>query len=646
MRIEGLHIKNFTGLREVNLTEIQYGILLTGDNGVGKSSIFTAIRELFFGRSLDAEGKITGNEALVRQGADAADLRAEVSIGERVLILNMIVTRSGKTAKRAFSIIENKRPAYPTVTGADNLRAAFWADCGVDMAVAEASMAPDKCLASTEISGILAGLLLRDVDLRAEVEALEDFTAIQEYATKAHLADVFDAARLKLLGDCTYAERRDVNRDLKRLKALRESLGSPELPEGKTTADIGRGQAALEKAKAQVDALRAERAASVKVAEVAEHQGDPATQIEIERKEIANIEAERTKQQAAHEKAVEGAQWALGKKGGAEADRVAWNTAVIAGTKMLKDFEAGECPLCGCADPALIDGLLQPARERLQEDGLKVERATTQRDAYQIDYDRAVTLGESRHKAVMSLGNEIIEKQKVIAGLEAVAAQLATLADVRHIAEIDADLAKAEARFENIEYALSQLTDAKKAEDLDAQIGDLTEHVARLERWCNLFYHRQFLNGLLLAHAAPFVEMVNAHLSPDYMIAVQPDGGSVELTLSKADGSMTDLPLARASKGERLLVKFAVADALNPGGIVIIDDTDKLSALRANDLLLQFGDPNPGNLFVAMADHLHGPASERFAGFKDKFLSCFDEADLYWVEDGLATALQAQGATT
>jgi hypothetical protein len=137
--------------------------------------------------------------------------------------------------------------------------------------------------------------------------------------------------------------------------------------------------------------------------------------------------------------------------------------------------------------------------------------------------------------------------------------------------EVDAALAEAQARDLEIAALLTSLQQHADLESAKVEQAALTQRRAALDHGVKMYHDGVASRELLTAATAPLLEAVNQRINGT--LGIHADGKLFQLTWNGR-------PLARASRGQRATVAYAMAEAFAAcGAPILLDDTNDLDPL-------------------------------------------------------------------
>ena len=621
MRIKKLSIKNFRGVRDIEIAPDKDTVFITGLNGSGKTSIMHALRMALFGRCAltSRDGKKAG--ALVRHGAKEAMVTLEMDTGR----IDLAVTAKGQ--KRWVAKVDGTEYAEPSH---------LW---GRDLERHEVAADPLGYLVSGEIGGVLSDALGGGIDL-AQLEKLcgEHWPHV---ASMPHEPTVSD---LKSYGAKTYEKRAEMTPKIRHLKRSLES-GSPSLPLDKNSKPVSPDKAgvikeSLVKAKYQRDELIKEKHQAEAVSQGALARSSDAAQLDMDgllakrdeantrRAELAN-RRDSAKQQ--REKLIQSRSNLKASHARAESELKSAEREIA----QHKEADAsGKCPTCGreWTKKAKKD-VMAPALARANEarDAIKViESDITNIDAQLKEHDTADLDTE-----ILGIEREVHDFTREIDRLTAELERGKLAADTRPVEAIQEELDGVLERIERGEAILSQIDDVANYRAEAQRLEQLEAEYAELDWIVKAFKDGSVLNQLMQGSAGGFVEGVNAALEPHgYMLSVEVDGKRVSIMAGR-DGASA-VPFEHLSKGEQCLVSMAFARQFSGDAPMILDDLDGLDGKHKPLVFRELADA-PGQKWLAAAWGLPGDP-------KVEAMSKAMDANVVHVESGGVAARKGEAA--
>lgn len=573
MRLHLLTLRNF---RNVEYAELPLGgaTLLVGLNGQGKSTIHNAIQMCLHGWCEHTDKRGAGYQQLIRDGEREAHVQLDLSHGDRCLSVCLTLGKS-----RQWSCIDTVSGAE--VSGIDS-PAALWLALGINQQHAVVTMFPTVIVNAPEFSGVLADYLggALTVDGLASYMG-EHADALRAVAT-AHHIPLTRVVDFDTLGKICYDQRTVVNRDLKVVQAA-----LAEAPFLKPVMDGG--------ARLGIDdiaRLEAEHAdLTTKLHKLHEQRGAASVAPSGPVADVATLESDvqRISDDLYRAQQYEAAM-------GAVADAQRLTAATCSRIVEAQAFAPKDCPTCG--------GKLSKAKR----DAMIAER---------------VAAAQAEHDAAADAETRAREHLESLPPAEFAAALSALLAEARaevtaarrmpppytgpSLLELDAEIATAVARQSAAVDMLTQLRQHAQHAAAEAEAAALTARRAVLDHGVKMYHDGVASRELLSAAAAPLVEAVNQRIAGTLGIAA--DGKAFALTWNGR-------PLARASRGQRASVAYAMAEAFAAcGAPILLDDTNDLdplargrmcARLRGHDCVVLAGTPNSvdGDYVARLAEML------------------------------------------
>jgi hypothetical protein len=176
----------------------------------------------------------------------------------------------------------------------------------------------------------------------------------------------------------------------------------------------------------------------------------------------------------------------------------------------------------------------------------------------------------------------------------------------RAVADIQAEIATVEARIAKAQAALDALNQIAAREKATEERETLAEEIGRLSWAIPLFHndrksnHASALNSLSHNEQQAFLDACNARLEPfGVALGVNTSGKSLEVTFGGTDTD-TRIPVTQVSGAEMLLAEWSVATAFADGGIVLLDEFNRLDGIN-NPLLFDELTRHPGCPWISSA---------------------------------------------
>lgn len=582
MKITGLKISNFVEVKSFDLKGLTGTTLLTGENGVGKTTILNAISFAFGFEARDVRGIAIKNKELIGPNGDSASVTIPMEIGDRKLKL---IASVGKDRTIEIEDIERKQPAFLGAKGIGQTYEALYLAMDVDPKHLECSLSPRAYLLGPDLGNILADLCAGEWTL-ADVES-----AAGEHWD--YLKSRFFAAKnpdLESIGKLAFTQRTDVKKALTHLKSEMERIGDVECPESRDGKRMDEShipviQEALKGLQAQRDALIAEKARVEAGTVDRRPELEAAKSAALVDLEIAAAEKEKASRAykesqdtlASASKALSTVKDAHS-KAGAEFERATTEVASI-------EKNGHKCDRCGHEmTPDEFAGIRNAASGNLDAakaalDAINLNEAKGQFDGFEQGSNQA---REASHKATAEYDRLVAENNRIDAELE----RLGAAKPSRSIELIQTELESTEERIEVGTKKLHDLIDWTNRNNLAKQAIETEANVRHLDWAVAAFKEGEFLKSRLSGNLHVFEDACNEKLSPfGYSLKVVVDGKTANVWLQKGDHRSA--PIARCSKAELVLAGYAVATAFAKASPICIDDMDAMFSETKSKFIAQ-----------------------------------------------------------
>lgn len=582
MNITRLKITNFVQVKALDIADLTGTTILTGENGVGKTTILNALAFAFGFPVRDARGTQVVNKDLIGPNGDACEVKLLMEIGDRKL---MLVASVGKERTVEITDTERKQPAFLSAKGITATYAALYEALGVPAAHIECALSPRAYLLGPELGQILADLCAGEWSMDDLQDAAGDhFTYISGQFSKKEKTD------LEAVGKWAFQTRTEVKKSVAALKADLASLDGLECPtsrDGKpmTESQIPVVEEALKGLQAQRDVLIGDKARA--------ESGNEGQRTELEaakERVVAALEAATATKDAAEktykqtQETLQSATKALSavKEAHAKASMAAFNAEALHKQRL----ESGNtCASCGhtLTEDEKIATIEDAAHEchkakvRLEE--ININDAKSQFDGFEQANTQA---REAMHKATAEYDRLITEGNRIDHELEKLGAN-------RPTKSLDAIVTEIETTEERIAAGKTKLADLKewvRKSKLADQIAAFEADIAHLDWAVAAFRDGEFLKGRLSGKVNVFEDACNEKLAPfGYSLSVKVEGKSAQVWLQKGDNVAA--PITRCSKAELVLAGYAVATAFGTNSPICIDDMDAMFSKTKSTFMAQ-----------------------------------------------------------
>lgn len=567
MKITGIKIRNFRGVRSFEANPDGHTLLLTGLNGAGKSTVLAAIQQTLFGRCSDAAGK----RIVLADLVGPHDSKAVVVLGVKMeagphqgeTVWTLTITRKSQSlsiAKPDGTLLIDCPQAA--------MRDTFWRLNGIDQRHAELAANPRAFVLGDDITDLLLELCGTDVpekELRSFAGARWGWLEGWLNGKGCNIATLADAAvedRRKKKADLAETQRR--LRDIGTVEPPTFRNGKPCKPEHKASVE-----AALKRVRDRLMGCRVELEIARKAAgrpkvsiQELESALKAATEAEIAA-EAALLEARATRDAAVRREANLSHQQRL----------LHEEIATLERRMEQANNPQGVCQYCGAKlrsskKDATLGGKIEELRRQIDPEALQAARDEMNRLRTQ-----AATLEDELRGAAWA-------REKAERALQ----DARTTTPTRTQDAIEADIAALEEQMQAGEAALSALQAMEERAALEEHQTHLLVQIDNLEWAVEAFRDGRFQATRMSAPKDAFEGFCNGLLKRFGMaLQVAQRDGAVRVEVMAGDA--TWVPVPQLSKGERVLVEAAVALAYCPGTPVLIDDMDALDSRNKPALL-------------------------------------------------------------
>jgi hypothetical protein len=582
MKITKLHITNFVQVASVHLDDLTGTTILTGENGVGKTTILNALTFAFGFPVRDARGVTISNKDLIGPNGDTCEVKALMEIGDRNLKLTATV---GKERSVEIIDIERKQPAFLAAKGITATYTALYEAIGVPAQHIECAMSPRAYMLGPDLGAILADLCAGEWDMNDLQDAAGEHWIYLNTKIVGKTKPDLDA-----LGKLAFTTRTEIKKSLASTKDELGRLDAVECPtsrDGKPMAEshIPVIEDALKGFHAQRDALMAEKGA------VGSETGDRRAELEAaQAKVLADLEVAETfrnKAEFEYKQTQETLQSASKALTGVKEEHSKRN-AVYLQAKALHEarLESGtQCSLCGHAMTedekiaVIEDAAHESYKAKTALDEIDLNDAKRQFDEFERTNNEA---REASHKATAEYDRLITERNRIEHELE----KLGKAKKQRSIDAIQTELESVEERIETGKQKLDMLRQWVAKQKYEAQADSLAKEIEHLNWMVAAFRDGEFLKSRLSGKVNVFEDACNEKLAPfGYSLAVRVEGKNAEVWLQKGD--LTPAPIARCSKAELVLTGYAIATAFGVNSPVCIDDMDAMFSETKSKFIAQ-----------------------------------------------------------
>lgn len=582
MNITRLKITNFVQVKSLDIADLTGTTILTGENGVGKTTILNALAFAFGFPVRDARGTTIQNKDLIGPNGDACEVKLLMEIGDRKL---MLVAAVGKERTVEITDTERKQPAFLSAKGITATYAALYEALGVPAAHIECALSPRAYLLGPELGQILA-------DLCAGEWSMDDLKdAAGKYYDALHIERLFGKGKpdLEAMGKTAFQTRTEVKKSLKALQADMAALEALECPtsrDGKpmTESHIPTIEDALKGLQVQRDALIGEKARAEAGGESRRDELEKAKSDALVALELAA--ANRDKADKAYKASQETFQSATKALNGVK-EAHAKASAEVEMAKQLHEqhMNSGNtCAACGhtMTEEEKTAGIedaahaLHKAKVRLEE--INLNDAKIQFDGFERANSEA---RDAMHRAVAEFDRLVAENNRLDCEIKKLGS-----APRRSLDAIVTDIESTEERIAAGKQKLADLREYCRKAKLAAEIEAQTQEIECLDWAVAAFRDGEFLKGRLSGKINVFEDACNERLAVfGYSLSVKIEGKNAQVWLQKGDN--TAAPITRCSKAELVLAGYAVATAFGTNSPICIDDMDAMFSKTKSTFMAQ-----------------------------------------------------------
>lgn len=582
MKITRLQINNFVQVKSLDIKDLTGTTLLTGENGVGKTTILNAIAFAFGFDVRDARGVTIKNKELIGPNGDSMSVKLLIELGGRNLKLAAGV---GKDRTIEIDDVDRKQPAFLGAKGIGATYAALYEAMGASQSHIECALSPRAYLLGPELGNILSVMCAGEWSLKdVELAAGEHWAYLSKLFTSP------PCTNLEWIGKTCFETRTAVKKTLATAKADLVAIGEPERPTSRDGKPLEANQVsvikeALNALQAQRDALLSELGAASATTEdkrpaLDEAKSKASIDLEIAAGALEKADKAYKETQATLESAVKALSSvkASHAKATAEYDR--------ANAELHKIESNGyKCDRCGHEMTPDEFGLirntandaLELAKAALEE--IKINEAKSQFDGFEQANNQA---RDAFHAAQREYDRLVAECSRIDFEIE----KLGNAKSMRNIDVIQTEIESMEERIEAGKGKLASLIAWAEKNRLEALIGDLEKEIEHLKWGIAAFHEGEFLKSRLSGSVHVFEDACNEKLSPfGYSLKVVVEGKNAQVWLQKGDH--TSAPITRCSKAELVLAGYAVATAFAKSSPICIDDMDAMFSETKSKFIAQ-----------------------------------------------------------
>lgn len=581
MKITRLKITNFVQIADLDLQDLTGTTLLTGENGVGKTTALNALAFAFGFPVRDARGVQVTNRDLIGPNGDSCEVKLLLVVGDR----NLKLTAGVSQKERSVEIldVDRKQPAFLSAKGITDTYAALYEAIGVPWSHIECALSPRAYLLGPDLGNLLADLVSGEWsmdDLRGA--AGPHFAYIERWFGKGK-------PDLEAMGKTAFQTRTEVKKSLKALQADMATLEAMECPtsrDGKpmTESHIPTIEDALKGLQVQRDALIGEKARAEAGGESRRDELEKAKSDALVALELAA--ANRDKADKAYKASQETFQSATKALTGVK-EAHAKASAEVEMAKQLHEQRVNSgntCATCGhtMTEEEKIAGIedaahaLHKAKVRLEE--INLNDAKIQFDGFERANSEA---RDAMHRTMAEYDRLVAENNRLDFEIE----KLGT-APRRSLDAIVTDIESTEERIAAGKQKLADLREYCRKAKLAAEIEAQTQEIERLDWAVAAFRDGEFLKGRLSGKINVFEDACNERLAVfGYSLSVKIEGKNAQVWLQKGDHIAA--PIARCSKAELVLAGYAVATAFGTNSPICIDDMDAMFSETKSKFIAQ-----------------------------------------------------------
>ncbi len=570
MKLTSIRIRNFAGLRSLDIETDRTCLFLTGLNGAGKSTVLQAIRMALFGRCYDAAGKRIVMADLVGPDGSKAVVTLTLDPEQGPFAGETIITT---TIKRTGQQTTIARPDHTLVVDEPQttLRDTWWGGIVEDVRHAELAANPRPYLLGDDI----ADLLLELCGTGADPAELRQFAGPRWPWLEGWLGGA-ERAEVEALADRAVAERKETKRQIADLRAVLDGCAAeqPKSKAGKPLAqdDIPALKNAL--AKVEADLRRAETDLEI----ARRTQGRPAPDLDALRAAVEKAHADSTVCADALQKAAQAKRDSDKAVASLEAERHSLTAERDVLTRQLGSMVEGTCETCGARwTEQRLKARREPLENRLAGVLAIIDQNQAKLDAAMADRNRSRTAEYEAQQAVRSGDTEIERARRNLQEGEAWEAP-------RDTAALETEVAKLAQQAKAGEELLAGLEAWCRAQETRARLDGLHVALDNLEWAVEAFRDGKFQATRMAGPREAFERTCNEALGRFGMqLRVVQRDGAVRVEVGRQGGPC--VPVPQISKGERTLVEAVVALAYDPGAILCLDDLDALDGGNKQHLM-------------------------------------------------------------
>ena len=642
MQITKLQIKNFRGIKRVDLKDLPPRVFITGMNGAGKSTILSAVQQCLYGRCVDQRGKRVKLPECVGPAGKEAVVSVTLDIGDGLVDFTLRIAGKGST----LEITDDAGKTF--VCGdPDTARQAFWGRFGASIHSAECAGNPRMYLLSDDMPDLLGGLGSGEVDadaLKRELNGHADWFG--EYC-RHHVLQTRTRANLEAIGKHVFAARTELNRNMKAREAELAALPDvqqPRTPDGQAIKPewAPRVYQQVNDAEARQKSLLVELGQAQATQPDCQSAEDLQGQLDEAQAQKNKAEKRLAAQQRAKITAGERkktAQAALSELDQnltmARSEIARLETKHKEADKAAKDLSASECPRCGSMiSPTKMAQMKRPAegamRALMAELHQQTDDATRYREqkpeveaelaAATAEFEQSDAAGRTTEDEIRSCAREIASLERE---LKAAGARTAH----RPVEDIQAELDELDGTIQRGRGIMQALQAVQKRAELQADIDGMRVQQTNLDWAVDAFQKGAILNTLGADGQAIFVERVNQVLTRlGHRMEIRAEGKDLTLMFERPGRVV---PVWLLSDAELTIAQLAVGAAFGGQSVVLIDRMDGLDSQNKPRVLPMAEQIEAGSLWMAGAWGL--PTLDI-----DGLQAALGETRVVWVDSGVA----------
>lgn len=567
MRIHSIIIENFCGISRLELTKLNQSVLITGENGVGKSTVLNAIAFCLGVDVRDAAGNRIAPKDLVGGNGAEMMVRIAAQINDRDLEIE-----AGIRKDRYVEITDvvRRQPAFLGATGINATYEALYQALEGNKRIVECGLSPRHYLLGPELGETLAAFC------GGEVTPDE----IQQYCGDhwKHLSKIFKSnPTLEVAGKDAFEIRRTTKKFRDDSKKKLDDVADAKQPLDRNGKPLDKSKyiamsEAIEDLKLKRDRLIERRGVLSSIGNINIDELKAEKEQLVEHLEKAKSESSKAFSEYSAAKAKRDQ---FQEKVGLESQEVNMFKAKLIDldTQIVKLESGAPCSNCGEAmDEKKRKDLLKRVRsdkamleseiKSRNIDGMTEELRGLQESVTKLNQDYV-----AKNEDTIKIGERLRSIEGKI-GMYTIASNGDTMDSVNtEIESVSERLAIGEEKLKQLDAWILKSEMIEEIENYESEI-------AALDFAVKAFRDGEFIKGRLDSTRGVFETACNDALKPfGYQIEVRIDGKDVRVFMGR-DGSMN--PISRCSKAEIVLAGFAVSTAFPCHGPVLVDDIDAM----------------------------------------------------------------------